>query len=71
MQVKFIDYKKDYLRFKREYDAAWESINMRGDLILRKDIEEFLQRPVFLNLHVKVKSNWREKEAWLKRFGYS
>jgi len=42
--IKFIDYKKDYLRFKTEYDKAWEDVNMRGDLILRRDIEEFEQR---------------------------
>jgi GTPase len=36
----------------------------------RKDIETFLGRPVFLELHVKVRAKWREKEAWLKRLGY-
>jgi len=36
----------------------------------RKDIEGFLDRPVFLDLHVKVREKWREKEAWLKRLGY-
>ena len=36
----------------------------------RKAIEEFLQRPVFLNLHVRVKGNWREQDAMLKRLGY-
>ncbi|MBI3365594.1 MAG: GTPase Era [Ignavibacteriae bacterium] len=36
----------------------------------RKDIEEFLGRPVFLQLFVKVREKWREKEAWLKRLGY-
>jgi len=44
MKIKFIDYKKDYLRFKTEYDKVWEDINMRGDLILRKDVEEFEER---------------------------
>lgn len=36
----------------------------------RKDIEEFLGRPVFLELHVKVRPNWRDDEKWLKRLGY-
>ena len=36
----------------------------------RKDIEVFLGRPVFLQLFVKVREKWREKEAWLKRLGY-
>lgn len=44
MQVKFISYSKDYLRFKSEYDKVWEDVNMRGDLILRKDTEEFEER---------------------------
>ena len=37
----------------------------------RAAIEEFLQRPVYLDLHVKVRSKWRTDEAMLKSFGYS
>jgi dTDP-4-amino-4,6-dideoxygalactose transaminase len=44
MKIKFIDYQKDYLRFKSEYDKVWEDVNMRGDLILRKDVAEFEER---------------------------
>jgi GTP-binding protein Era len=33
-------------------------------------IEEFLQHPVFLELHVKVKEKWRENEALLRQLGY-
>ena len=36
----------------------------------RKKIEEFLQRPVFLDLHVKVREQWRENEALLRQYGY-
>jgi GTP-binding protein Era len=36
----------------------------------RKDIEEFLGHPVFLELHVKVREKWREKPEWLQRLGY-
>ncbi len=36
----------------------------------RKDIEAFLQHPVFLELHVKVRKDWREDEEWLARLGY-
>jgi GTP-binding protein Era len=36
----------------------------------RKDIEEFIQQKVFLELTVKVNKDWREKENMLKRFGY-
>ncbi|MEI6456618.1 MAG: GTPase Era [bacterium] len=36
----------------------------------RKDIEIFLDRHIFLDLHVKVAKDWREDELALKRFGY-
>jgi GTPase len=36
----------------------------------RFQIEEFLQRAVFLELHVKVREKWRESEAMLRQFGY-
>jgi len=38
--------------------------------IARKAIEDFLQREVFLELHVKVRKNWRSDENMLKQFGY-
>lgn len=37
----------------------------------RKDIEKFLEQKVFLELHVKVKDNWRDSDNLLKSFGYS
>ncbi|MEM1320150.1 MAG: GTPase Era [Bacteroidota bacterium] len=36
----------------------------------RKDIERFLEQKVFLELHVKVRDNWRNDEQMLKHFGY-
>jgi GTP-binding protein Era len=39
--------------------------------VARKDIEEFLGRKVFLELHVKVREKWREKKQWLERLGYT
>ncbi len=36
----------------------------------RKDIEKFLDRPVFLELHVRVGDKWRTSETWLKKLGY-
>lgn len=36
----------------------------------RKDIEEFIQRKVFLELFVKVKPKWRENDLQLKEYGY-
>lgn len=37
----------------------------------RKDIEEFLQKKVFLELFVKVKKDWRDEPGILRSFGYN
>lgn len=37
----------------------------------REGIEEFLQRPVYLELFVKVRDKWRTNENFLKSFGYN
>ena len=36
----------------------------------RKDIEEMLGRPVFLELFIKVRPDWRKKNNMLKSYGY-
>ncbi len=36
----------------------------------RIDIEEFLQRRVYLDLHVRIREGWRDNEAWVRRLGY-
>ncbi len=36
----------------------------------RLDLEEFVQKKVFLELHVKVNKDWRNNDTFLKRFGY-
>ena len=36
----------------------------------RKDIEQFLGRPVFLELDVQVKKKWRKNPVLIKRLGY-
>lgn len=46
--------------------AALKTLGERS----RKDIERFLGHAVYLELHVKVRENWRGEEAWLKRLGY-
>ena len=37
----------------------------------RKGIEKFLEKKVFLELHVKVKDNWRDDDRMLRHFGYN
>lgn len=36
----------------------------------RASIEEFIGKKVFLDLHVKVREKWREKENWVRNLGY-
>lgn len=36
----------------------------------RKTIEELVGKQVFLDLHVKVREKWREKENWVRNLGY-
>jgi GTP-binding protein Era len=36
----------------------------------RKDIETLLERPVYLELFVKVRPDWRKKKSLLKSYGY-
>lgn len=37
----------------------------------RKDMEQFLNKKVFLELYVKVNKDWRNDDNMLKRFGYN
>ena len=38
--------------------------------LARTDIEAFLGRPVFLQLHVKVRKDWRRRDTFLRSYGY-
>ncbi|MEO7175974.1 MAG: GTPase Era [Saprospiraceae bacterium] len=37
----------------------------------RREIEQFLERSIYLELFVKVKDNWRDDASTLKQFGYT
>ena len=39
--------------------------------LAREDIEQFLGRPVYLDLWVKVREKWRRNPAAIRQFGYS
>ena len=71
--------RKDYIRA----DIIVEKISQKGILIgkkgsalkkigqlAREEIELFLGRKVYLDLYVKVREKWRQKETFLKEFGY-
>ncbi|GIV59667.1 MAG: GTPase Era [Rhodothermaceae bacterium] len=36
----------------------------------REDIEAFLGKPVYLQLHVKVRADWRNTDTYLRAYGY-
>jgi GTP-binding protein Era len=36
----------------------------------RKDIEELLKAKVYLEIFCKVEENWRNREFYLKNYGY-
>lgn len=40
-------------------------------LAAKKDIQNFLNKKVFLELYVKVEDNWRNKQKYLKELGYN
>ena len=34
------------------------------------DVKEILGKPVFLQLHVKTRADWRNREGFLRAYGY-
>ncbi len=50
--------------------AKGESLKKIGQAA-REEIEAFLERPVFLELRVKVRERWRERKALLRSYGYT
>ena len=71
--------KKDYISASIIVERESQKpiiIGKKGEMLknvgqsARIAIEEFLQRPVYLELRVKVKPKWRSDEKLLKYFGY-
>jgi len=50
--------------------AKGQSIRNIG-IAARTDIEEFLGRPVYLDLHVRIRDRWRDDRNWVRRLGYT
>ena len=38
--------------------------------LAREDLEELLNKKVYLELYVKVIDNWKDKEKYLKELGF-
>ena len=38
-------------------------------IMSRKSIEEFLNRSIYLDLHVKIRNDWRNKDTFLREIG--
>ena len=47
-----------------------QSLKKVGSLA-RRDLEQFFDKKIYLELQVKVNKDWRNNEKQLKRFGYS
>jgi GTP-binding protein Era len=81
VEIESFTEEKDLLRISALIHVARESqkgivIGHKGEKLkktgteARRDMELFFGRKVFLELHVKVTKEWREKAHVLKRFGY-
>lgn len=84
-EVRVVDYKerdgtKDFIEAEIivERDTQRAIILGKGGaaikrlgLSARKEIEEFVQKEVYLDLRVKVKKKWRSNDQSLKQFGYT
>ncbi|KAJ0239014.1 GTPase ERA-like [Hirschfeldia incana] len=83
-QVNVLSYKtrpaaKDFIQVEVVVDKNSQKIILIGKegkalktlaTAARLDIEDFLQKKVFLEVEVRVKENWREDEGLLKYYGY-
>jgi GTP-binding protein Era len=72
--------RKDYVRAAIfvEHDSQKGIVIGRGGLALKKvgmksreAAEAFLERPLFLELYVKVKPRWRNEQGAMREFGYA
>jgi len=76
-----IEYKKDIVNINVDIIADKQNlkkiiIGSGGEMLkkvgslARKDLEEMLNKKVYLELYVKVIENWKEKERYLKELGF-
>ncbi|WVZ24857.1 hypothetical protein V8G54_003401 [Vigna mungo] len=83
-QVNVVNYKarpnaKDYIQVEILVEKNSQKIIIIGKegkalkllaMAARLDVEDFLQKKVYLEIEVKVRENWRQDEGLLKHYGY-
>ncbi|ESW28062.1 hypothetical protein PHAVU_003G255600 [Phaseolus vulgaris] len=83
-QVNVVNYKarpnaKDYIQVEILVEKNSQKIILIGKegkalkllaMAARLDVEDFLQKKVYLEIEVKIKENWRQDEGLLKHYGY-
>ncbi|KAK7346413.1 hypothetical protein VNO80_20932 [Phaseolus coccineus] len=83
-QVNVVNYKarpnaKDYIQVEILVEKNSQKIILIGRegkalkllaMAARLDVEDFLQKKVYLEIEVKIKENWRQDEGLLKHYGY-
>ncbi|KAK7386540.1 hypothetical protein VNO78_26848 [Psophocarpus tetragonolobus] len=83
-QVNVVNYKarpnaKDYIQVEILVEKNSQKIILIGRegkalkllaTAARLDVEDFLQKKVYLEIEVKVRENWRQDEGLLKHYGY-
>lgn len=81
IEIESFQDEKDILRISALIHVTRDSqkgiiIGHRGSMLkkvgteARKDLEDFFMKKVYLELHVRVTKDWREKLPALKKFGY-
>ena len=56
-------------QFAKLYDL-YVDWNSKINVISRKDIEELMNKRVYLNLYVKTARKWRDKDKYLEELGF-
>jgi GTPase len=84
LQVNVVEFKerkkgKDYIRCELVVEKSTQKgiiLGAKGSAIkalsssARSDIESFLERPIYLELEVRVEKDWRKDATKLRSYGY-
>lgn len=65
-----IDIIVDRIGIKKIIIGSGGEMLKKVGILARKDLEEIVQKKVYLELYVKVIENWKDKEKYLKELGF-